>query len=576
MTVVRRNIMGNPRSGSRSFGIVDGLIVFGLIALLYVGIRFASPVAIAGPEIDLAPSALPKYVFLSLLRMTASYFLSLAFSLVYAYIAAHNRTAERVMLPILDVLQSVPLLSFLPVVLLLLTTVLPSPWGVEASAVVLIFTSQAWNIAYSFHQSIKTAPRELQEASATFRFNWWYRLRYVELPFGTSGLLWNSIVSWANGWFFLMAAETFRANERDFRLPGVGSYLQAAADAGDGRAIILGFIALILMVMLLDQLLWQPLLAWAEKYKVELVENDSAPRSWFLDLIGGSQLLYTFNVNVTMRIIALLDRIFGRIESPRPEPKPGPLNTLRFVLMRIVIPVMVGGFLLYMAVQSIQAMFAIPISDWGTIAVATAASTGRVLASTALGLLWTVPVGVLIGTNPTLSARIQPIIQSIAAVPATAFFPVLVGYMVLLPFGLDAAAILLMMFGTQWYLLFNVIAGATALPQELKDAARLYRIRKWARWRTLILPALLPYIVTGLNIAGGGAWNASIVAEYTQYKGQTYSVIGLGSVIADATSSGNYALLLAATLTMIITVIAFNTFLWQRLHHAVQDKYRMD
>jgi NitT/TauT family transport system permease protein len=576
MNAVRRNLLGTARAGGRVLHAGDVLIIVGLVALLYAGLRLASPTPVAGPEIDLSPSALPNYALLSLMRMAASYILSLAFALVYGYVAAHNRSAERVMLPILDVLQSVPLLSFLPVVLLVLTTVLPTGLGVEASAVVLIFTGQAWNIVYSFHQSVKTVPRELQEASANFRLNWWYRLRYMELPFSVLGLLWNSIVSWANGWFFLMAAETFRVGERDFRLLGLGSYLQAAADAGDGRAIIFGFITLVLMVVLLDQLLWQPLLAWAEKFRTDLVENDNPPVSWFYNLISGSRLLDWFNRKGVTPLVERLDRRLGGVPKTHQAEKLSLWQVIRQLILSRLLPLAFVGWLAYLAIQAAQALISLPLPAWGQIAVSTLASAGRVFVATILGLLWTVPVGVWIGTNPRLSNRLQPIIQSIAAVPATAFFAVLVAYMVALPFGLDSAAILLMMLGTQWYLLFNIIAGANALPQELMDVSKMFRINGVDRWRTLILPALLPYMITGLNIAGGGAWNASIVAEYTQYKGQTYSVIGLGSLISQSTAAGDFRMLMAATLTMIVTVIAVNYFVWQRLHRFVQEKYRLD
>jgi len=571
MNIVRRNLLGAVQPGERSFGAGDIIIVVGLMALLYAGVRLASPTPVVGPEIDLSPAALPWYAFMSLMRMTASYLVSLAFAFSFGYVAARSHTAERVMLPILDVLQSVPLLSFLPVVLLVLTTIIPGRLGVEASAVILIFTSQAWNIAYSFHQSVRTAPRELQEASAIFHWNWWYRLRHLELPFGIPGLLWNSIVSWANGWFFLMAAETFRVGERDFRLPGLGSYLQRAADQGNGEAILLGFITLVLLVVLLDQLVWRPLLVWAEKFRADLTENDSPPTSWFYDLVAHSRLAEILMGITLTPLIGLLDRRLGK-----PARQVNKTNGTHRVQagIRIVVLLIVIGLIGYGAVQCAEMLAGLSREAWGQILVATLASTGRVVAAMVIGLLWTVPVGVWIGTNPRLSGILQPIIQSIAAVPATALFPVLVLFFVSLPFGLDIAAILLMLLGTQWYLLFNVIAGVTALPQELKDAARLFRVDGWSRWRTLILPALFPYIITGMNVAGGGAWNASIVAEYTQYNNHVYTVSGLGAIISQSTASGNFAMLLAATLTMIITVVGVNQFLWQRLHHISEEKYR--
>lgn len=558
----------------------DFLILLALIAFLYAGTQFApkldpSDITTTGTQIELSAEALPSYAVSSLLRMMGSYVLSLSFALVYGYFAARSITAGRIMMPILDILQSVPILSFLPVVFLILTTVLPGRWGVEIAAVVLIFTSQAWNIAYSFHQSLRTEPRELQEAAATFRMNWWYRLRHLELPFALRGLLWNSVVSWANGWFFLMAAETFRVNNRDFRLPGLGSYLQQAANAGDTQALLTGFAVLVVLVVLLDQLLWRPLLTWAERFRTDLSGNDDPPTSWFLNLISKSFIAAIFLNVLFIPLLRLLDNTFGgaernsMVDDDRRRITPARVIGIIFSLL-----VIAGiGFLVF---QAASQLISLPIARWGELLGATAASTARVIAASVLGLLWTVPFGVWIGTNPRLATFVQPVIQSIAAFPATALFPVLVLFFVRFPAGLDISAVLLMMLGTQWYLLFNVIAGASALPSELKDAANLYKITGWQKWRTLILPAILPYIITGLNIVGGGAWNASIVAEYTQFQGEVYTVTGLGATIGQATSNADYPMLLAATVTMIITVVLINALIWQPLYRLTEEKFRLD
>ncbi|MBX3084712.1 MAG: ABC transporter permease subunit [Anaerolineae bacterium] len=576
MGAVQRKTLGSALHVGRFLRRGDVLIVIGILVFIYAGIRLASPYAVVGPDVDLNPSSLPWYALLSLVRMTASYLLSLSFTLVFSYLAARNRTAERIMMPILDVLQSVPILSFLPVVLLVLTTIFPSRFGVEVTAVVLIFTSQAWNIAYSFHQSLRTAPSDLQEASQNFRLNWWYRLRYLELPFGMRGLLWNSVVSWANGWFFLMAAETFRVNNRDFRLLGLGSYLQKAADAKDTGAIILGSVVLVAIIVLLDQFVWQPLIAWSERFRVDLVSNDEPARSWFYEWMSKSWLAQGLTTLILTPLSEYLDRrLGGKLQVSAESPNAARNRTI-WRVVRILFTVLIIGVLAYGVFRIAGRLLSLPIDKWGQIAGATLASTIRVFAASVLCLVWTLPVGVWIGTNPRLSGILQPIVQSVAAVPATAFFPVLVLYFVSLPAGLDISAVLLMMLGTQWYLLFNVIAGASALPQELKDAARLYKITGWEQWRTLILPALLPYIITGLNIVGGGAWNASIVAEYTEFGSRVYSVPGLGSIIADATARADYDMLLAATLTMIVTVVAINGIVWQRLHHIAEEKYRIE
>jgi NitT/TauT family transport system permease protein len=566
-----RRIVAPNRSIRVGFSVADAAILIGIAVVLYTATQFASNRPTTRTEIDLSPSALPLYTLFSIGRMTASYVLSMAFSLIYGYIAAHNSRAERIMMPILDVLQSVPLLSFLPVVMVILTTVLPGRVGIELASIILIFTGQAWNIAYSFYQSCRTVPRELDEASTSYRFNWWYKFRYLELPFGMNGLLWNSVVSWANGWFFLMAAETFRVGEKDFRLQGLGSYLQAAADQGDGPAILLGFLTLIAVVVLMDQLVWQPLLVWASKFTLSMTAVDDAPSSWFFNQISHSATALFFTRLTILPLFKMLDRRFGGPATPPPSRPPRRSSRVRQVVF--------GGLALAAGIGLLQigvSLASLPIEIYGQIVSATLSTAARVAVAVVIGLAWTLPVGVLIGINRRLAARLQSLVQIVAAVPATAFFPVLVALMVNLPSGLDGAAVLLMVLGTQWYLLFNIIAGASTIPQELKDVAKLFRFKNVTRWRTLILPVLFPYVITGLNIAAGGAWNASIVAEYTEYENKLYTVQGLGAMISDATAKGEYTVLLAATLTMIITVVATNRLLWNRLHAYAEERYRLD
>lgn len=287
----------------------DGVILVALAALLYGGaqLAFHGPAAVAGPEISLEAAALPWYALLSIARMSAAYLLSLAFSLAYGYYAAHNRTAEKVMMPLLDVLQSVPILSFLPVVLLSLSVVLPAAAAAELAAVVLIFTSQARNLTFSFYQSVKTVPGELKEAAAGFGFGRWFRFKYLELPFAGLGLVWNSIMSWAGGWFFLMAAEMFTVGSRDYRLPGLGSYLQTAAHQGDLHAVLLGVGALIFVVVALDQLLWRPLIAWAQRFRPDTVEAGAAAHSWFRDLLGRAWLVGRLRARLWAPFVERLD-----------------------------------------------------------------------------------------------------------------------------------------------------------------------------------------------------------------------------------------------------------------------------
>ncbi len=578
MNAVRRSILGTAQPGGRLLGAGDILIIIGLAVLIYALLRLAIPypAPVIGPEINLSTSALPWYALLSLTRMAVAYFLSLSFSLVYGYVAARNQAAERVLMPILDVLQSVPILSFLPVVALSLTAILPQGLAVEMAAVVLIFTSQAWNLTFSFYQSVRTVPGDLQEAAQIFRLNWWYRLRHMELPFAALGLLWNSVMSWAGGWFFLMAAETFKVGDRDFRLPGLGSYLQKAANSGNTSAIIFGVLTLVLLVVLLDQLVWRPLLAWAEKFKIELVENDNPPTSWFFDLLGHSRLATALTSSVIVPSIRWLDARLGGPMKTETGPQDMQTSALWRRILRLGLTFLVGLAIVYGGVRATQVLTTLTLQEWGHIFVAALFTGLRVAAALIIALLWTIPVGVAIGTNPRLAQLLQPIVQILASIPATALFPIILLLLVDLPFGLNSAAILLMLLGTQWYVLFNVIAGASAMPQDLKDIASMFKIKGWARWRTLILPALFPYLITGLITAGGGAWNASIVAEYTEFNARAYSVTGLGAIISQAAASADYDLLLAGTLTMIVVVLLINRFFWRRLYRVAEEKYRMD
>jgi NitT/TauT family transport system permease protein len=550
----------------------------GLASLLYAGARLALrvPAVIAGPDISLAYSALPWYALLSTGRMTAAYLLSLLFSLVYGYAAARNRTAQRVLTPLLDVLQSVPILSFLPVVLLGLSAILPQSLGVELAAIVLIFTSQAWNMTYSFYQSMTTIPVELREASAIFRLDPWLRFKTLELPFAAMGLIWNSMMSWAGGWFFLMAAEIFAVGDRNFRLPGLGSYLQTAASEGNLTAVLAGLGTLILVIILLDQLVWRPVLAAADRFKVEMVTGAEPPSSWFLDLLSRSWLIEQtgrrFWAPITEWVDGSLRRQAGqRIAPPEVTAAAGrPARSTLIVGAALALVVLYGGLRAVLLLRTMTG------PEWSEVGLGVLATFVRVLIALSVAMVWTIPVGVAIGTNRKLANILQPIVQVVASVPATALFPVLLLAFLRVPAGLDIAAVLLMLLGTQWYLLFNVIAGASAIPQDLRYTTELLRLSRAERWRTLILPALFPYIVTGGITASGGAWNASIMAEAVQFGGQAHFTTGVGAVIARATSTGNYDQLLAGTLALIVTVVLINRTFWRWLYRLAEERFRME
>ena len=560
---------------ARFFGLGDWLVLAALVVALYIGVRLAiaAPEIIAGPDISLNPAALPWYALFSVGRMTAAYALSVIFTLIYGRLATINRQAERVLMPLLDVLQSVPILSFLPVVLLSLNAILPERLAAELASIALIFTSQACNLTFSWYQSLTTMPKELKEAAATFRLNSWMRFKTLELPFGLISLVWNSMMSWAGGWFFLMAAEIFTLGNRDFRLPGLGAYLHEAANKGNFQAIAWGLGTLILVVVLLDQVVWRPLLTWSDHFKVEMVENDNPPTSWFYTAFRNSRFAGWLRDGVVNPVTEHLDRaMLSRFPAQdRPEGRQGDRNWIALgISLLFLTGLAYGGFRVF------QMLASLPPSAWASIWLAVGASALRVTLALGLALLWTLPVGVGIGGNQRLAALLQPLVQIAASVPATALFPVLLLFLLNLPGGLNIAAVALMLMGTQWYLLFNIIAGTNAIPQDLKYTAMLMHLDRKEHWRTLTLPALFPYLVTGAITASGGAWNATIVAEYVTFSGKTYHTTGIGAMIARATADGDYPLLLAATLAMILTVVLINRLVWRRLYRNAEENYRME
>ncbi len=560
----------------RKATIADAVVLVFLFVALFAGVNLAVNFGHgpeSAPQISLAPSALPVYTALSVARMLAAYLLSMLFTIFYGRLAAYNKKAEKILLPLLDVLQSVPILSFLPVVLLSLSVVLPQRLAVELASIVLIFTSQAWNLTFAWYQSLTTIPKELREASAIFRLNNWMRFKSLELPFAAIPLIWNSMMSWAGGWFFLMAAEIFTVGQESFRLPGLGAYLQTAAIEGNLPAIGWGLLALTLVIILMDQLIWRPLLAWADRFKIEMVENDNPPTSWFYEMIRNARLVQWYRSKFSNPLLEKVDKFINSKDQNQPDmdDKITKQSFSDYLLILIGFAVLIYGMY-----QTTAYIIRLPIQDWLSIGSGIFATALRVFISLAIAMLWTIPLGYAIGSNPRLAKWLQPVVQVVASLPATALLPVLVVSLAAFYGGLNLSAVLLMLMGTQWYLLFNIIAGAAAIPQDLKYTSALLGIKGWERWRTLILPALFPYIITGSITASGGAWNASIVAEYLQFKGQTLSVQGIGATIATATANGNYPLLLTATICMILSVVLINRLLWRRLYRLAEDRYRME
>jgi NitT/TauT family transport system permease protein len=554
---------------------MDAIVFAVLFAFIYAIVAvarywFSAPVAAV--QISRSPTAIPRYAFYSLVRMIVAYLLSLVFAIAYGYVAAYNRRAEGPMLAVLDILQSIPVLSFLPGVMLAMVSLFPSrQLGVEFGSILLIFTGQVWNMAFSFYASLKALPRELMEASRMYRFGRVQRFLQLELPQGTIGLVWNSMVSVAGGWFFLMACEMFVLGKRDFRLPGLGSYLQSAASAGDTAAITWGIAAMIGVIVLIDQLVWRPAIAWSDKFKQEQVESSSAHSSAVLNLLRKSPLLARLRKGVTT---PLMERVYSSAARRPAEASPEMSNWQRALVVLAGILALLA--ILYGVIQGLLVLKGVTRADLLTTIQSAGATFLRVIAALVIGSAWTIPAGVAIGFNPRLARIAQPLAQIAASVPATALFPVLLLGLISLGGGLNTGSILLMLLGTQWYILFNVIAGAIAIPSEFREVADIFHFGRIDRWRTVILPAIFPYLVTGLVTASGGAWNASIVAEYFHFRGQVLSTFGLGAEISSATDSGNFALLLLSTIVMAVLVVSVNRLVWRRLYRRAETHYRME
>ncbi|BCL77875.1 ABC transporter permease [Ktedonobacteria bacterium brp13] len=568
----------------RRVGLVDliiALIIIAITTLIVVAASHWTAPLQTTFTIDLSLRALPVYAGFSLLRMFLAYILSLVFSLTYGHIAAVNPRARTIMVPILDILQSIPILSFLPAVVLALVAAFPhSNIGLELSSVILIFTSQAWNMTFSFYHSARTLPPELKEFSSVARLRPWQRFLKLEVPASMIGLIWNSMMSWAGGWFFLMAAEQFSLGSKSFQLPGLGSYLQTAVNQGDVPALVCGLATLVALIILLDFFFWRPLVAWADKFKIEMSSGDDTPESFVLNAIRRSALIHQLQRTVFRPIGAGLARILNRLQplpkaaqAPRIKGSPQKMTVGRII--RFILALVICAGILYGLYSTVTLLAGVSPASWGTLVLAAGATLLRTWSALLIGIAWTVPVGVAIGFSPRWSQRMQPIVQVMASIPATAFFPLLLVFFVRLPAGVSIAAVVLMLLGTQWYILFNVIAGAMAIPSDLKEATTIYQLSRWQRWRTLILPAIFPYLVTGLITASGGAWNASIVSEYVQYSGHTVHTFGLGASIAAAGATGHYADLLAGTLLMAAVVILLNRLVWRRMYALAERRFTL-
>jgi NitT/TauT family transport system permease protein len=547
------------------------LVLAVLAALAFGAMQMTRPFGVGhASAISLDPSYLPYYLLRTMLRMFTALGFSLLFSFAFAALAARYRAAEKVMIPLLDILQSVPILGFQAIAIAPFIALFPGNLlGVECAAIFAIFTSQAWNMAFSLYQSMRTVPEELKEASRVFRQSGWQRFWRLELPFAMPGLLWNMMMSMSGGWFFLVAAEAISVAGQDIKLPGIGAYIAVAIQEENGRAIAWAMFAMLTGIVLYDQLFFRPLLAWADKFRFEESQGETAQRSWLLDWGRRSHWIRA----ATSRFWRVLSGCLGWFRAqPNNHSRQAASTSSGGWLARawdaaIVVAVLAAGYRLVDFVQhDVGLAEAIHVVGLATITLA------RVLLLIALASIVWVPVAVWIGLRPKYSQKVQAIAQFLAAFPVNLMFPIIVYVLVTLKLNPNIWLSPLMVFGTQWYILFNVVAGASTIPNELRLAADNLGLRGWLKWKRVYLPAVFPAYVTGAITASGGSWNASIVAEYVTWGKTTLIADGLGSYIKQTTDAGDFHRTALGIGVMCIFVLVLNRFFWRKLYLLAADR----
>ena len=560
----------------------DGIVLLVLFGLLWSAMHFGRGMLVAFdpagvPDLDFATSQIPYYAGRTLLRMWIAFAFSLFFAILLGYLAAKSLSARAVILPALDVLQSVPVLGFLSATVVGFMALFPgSLLGVECAAIFAIFTGQVWNMAFGFYHSMVTIPTDMQEAASTYGLSRWQRFRTVELPSSAHSLIWNSMMSFGGGWFFVAQSEAISVMNKDIKLPGLGSYMAMAIEKGDNHAALLAVIAMLVLILVSDQLVWRPLLAWADKFKMELTESGLSPTSWVYKLLRGTYVFTWLALRVWQPMQDALDQALWRLK-PRVGRAPRPTAQWPLRLAGIALACWLGYEAILGVLAAISSLHgALTVASFGHIVWLGFLTLLRVLAMTVLAtLIWT-PIGVWIGFHPKVARFAQPLAQIGASFPVNMTFPLIVGLFVATNTSMNWGSIFLIAMGTQWYILFNVIAGAMAIPNDLKEVARIYGLRNWQLWRTLILPAIFPFWVTGACTAAGGAWNASIVAELATWGNTTLKADGLGAYIAEVTKSGNTPLIIASIGVMSLFVVLMNKLIWRRLYAYAERRFRLD
>ncbi|MEU4849088.1 ABC transporter permease [Streptomyces gilvosporeus] len=557
---------------------VDAVVAAAVLVLLYLTLRVGQGTTVSfstsqSAKVNTDPGQLPYDAARSLLRMFVALLLSTVFTFVYAYAAAKSRRLERILIPALDILQSVPVLGFLTVAVSGFIALFPgSMLGLECAAIFAIFTSQAWNMTFGFYSSLASLPRELDELSRSFRFTRWMRFWKVELPSGMIGLVWNGMMSFGGGWFFLVASEAISVNNRGYALPGVGSYAGAAIADGDLARVGWAILTMAVMVIGVNFFFWRPLTAWAEKFKNEQAEASEVQRSVVLDFLRRSswpQLLGGL-LRPVGRALDTAGRVFGV------DDRPLTVDPLRRRTGDLAFGAVAGGLILWGLIDLGHYLDdRTGLGVFGEPLLLGLATFGRVVVLVVVATLVWVPVGVKIGFSPRLTRIAQPVVQVLASFPANFLFPLAVWFFLRTGLSIDVGGILLMALGAQWYILFNTIAGAMSIPTDLREAMDDLGVHGWQRWKRLILPGIFPSYVTGGITASGGAWNASIVSEVVTFGGTTLTATGLGAYIAKATAAGDYPHLLAGVAVMSLYVVGLNRFFWRRLYRLADTRYAL-
>lgn len=559
----------------KTFNPIDLLaigIIFAIFYFVFVGSREHTKEIVEKKELILSLRYLPLYSLYSIIRIFIAFVLSFVFAIVYGYLAFKNKTLEIFLIPILDVLQSIPVLSFLPPVFYFFVSLFKgSTIGLELASIILIFTGQVWNLVFSFYNSLKTQPREFDEVAKINNLNFWERFTKLDLPHAAIGLIWNSMMSVAGGWFFLMACENFSILNQEYTLLGLGSFLAKASEEGNVKLILWGLFTLILIIVLIDQFIWRPLIAWSTKFKME-EKAEEEPTSIVLEWYQKSQIINFISNKIFYPInLMIINFAFRKKEK---------VENLTLEIIKKLASYIIFGFVFLLIFRGLEGLIKTIISvsfeDWILIFKGGFFTLTRVVLAVAIGYLWTIPVGVKIGINPKVSKYAQPVAQILASIPATALFPVILLFLLNLRGGLQISSIILMALGTQWYLLFNVIGGAKQIPKDFIEVSKIFNLSGKNWWSIVVIPTIFSSLITGGITAWGGAWNSSIVSEYVNFGGKVHTIPGLGSLISIATENGDIPLLAASTLFMAFIVVLFNRLFWRRMYNLAEEKYHLE